>query len=340
MTVTCLSNLSLNYLNGFHELYEHKSVKSTLLAIAKIASYSNVILPVAALSIYFATKNIRGIKTRQILPDKDFYPSVQRQIQTREPENLSFVNIRAFEQKLRDFGLRDIPEQGEFDVIDTTNGQTVKAKLTVSNYGKNPYYKVFKAYVNDQEIGSARAYIYDCIGLGEHGRMAGRTVGRMRGAESDCKSDFYPYSFAWDPVSPKSYLELDRIDNFNERYKKTGTGLFQAAVEYSYSKGCMGYLKLNAVRDAHMFYIKMGMKDEFNTIPAKFQDPSAYKRGHDYGCERYVLYGDRILTISEKIKSSPVFVGSRENVLLLEEDDKYNLNSEWLEEYRDFFKSV
>lgn len=58
MKISQSFNMHASYLNGFQDVYKHKSVSSTLLGIIKILSYATVIFPLISLNSYFKYKKI------------------------------------------------------------------------------------------------------------------------------------------------------------------------------------------------------------------------------------------------------------------------------------------
>lgn len=109
----------------------------------------------------------------------------------------------------------------------------------------------------------------------------------------------------------KIYIQ-DLNSTASETYRGVGSLLMQAAMEYGYSKGCQGRVILDAVRDSHLFYYKLGMRTicrktdaKIAALPEKF--PGQERVYADFGSHIMHMPKEGRDVWKEKIKANPIF---------------------------------
>lgn len=134
-------------------------------------------------------------------------------------------------------------------------------------------------------------------------------------------SEYYSYSIigtlkTYGPdrnTSKWSKIYVVRVDNFvpDQNIKGIGTALMQAAVEYSFFKGCNGRLQLDAVRTSHIFHYKFGMRTGNSEVDNGIVELSARLQGkkprRDFGCHDMHLPEAAQLLWKERIRKQPIF---------------------------------
>ncbi len=137
------------------------------------------------------------------------------------------------------------------------------------------------------------------------------------GSENTCYgierwNSLYGYG-AETPEKTAKIVMTNLLSYKKEEYKGVGMALTQAAIEYSYMRGCEGRLLLDACWDSHVFYYKLGMRAKHGAtnqeivrrLQERAQGPVA-----DQDCGSHPMYMPQSARADwkEKIRANPIFL--------------------------------
>ena len=122
---------------------------------------------------------------------------------------------------------------------------------------------------------------------------------------------FYSYGGEKTPTNPNKILIESLHSHMGNQYSGIGRSLVQAAIEYSYAKGCDGRIFEEAVRNSPGFYYKLGMRTSSPETDAKIAQKLLESEGlrltKNLGSHMMYLYSEERSKWKDKIKTSPIF---------------------------------
>lgn len=109
-----------------------------------------------------------------------------------------------------------------------------------------------------------------------------------------------------------NHLVIQTIDSYARNfYRGVGAVLVQAVIEYGYSLGCEGRIQLEAVRNSHCFYYKLGMRTGWEEIDEHIGRVAQTLKGRevpqDIRAERMHMPQEAVDTWRKRIAASPIF---------------------------------
>ncbi|MES2122535.1 MAG: hypothetical protein V4492_07145 [Chlamydiota bacterium] len=109
-----------------------------------------------------------------------------------------------------------------------------------------------------------------------------------------------------------NHLVIQTIDSYARNfYRGVGTVLVQAAIEYGYSLGCEGRVQLEAVRNSHCFYYKLGMRTGWEEIDEQIEKLAQTLKNRevpkDFRAQRMHMPQEGIKMWRERISANPIF---------------------------------
>lgn len=143
-----------------------------------------------------------------------------------------------------------------------------KATVTSMQDRTNSVSLILKREFNEGLLTTYKTYtyvegVYTLVGaiaieffsINEHGNYEGEKTRKI--SES---SQLMRYGLDETAYKANKIFVEDLFSSHRQHLHGVGTALMQAAIEYSYSKGCDGRILLEASPAAHVFYFKLGMR--------------------------------------------------------------------------------
>ncbi len=184
------------------------------------------------------------------------------------------------------------------------NEMQIEIRISEGTYGR----KLFQAFnKNGQRIGHMGIDWLRTLDNGIYG-----SKNHTFGLEPYYSDGFYQNNTTNERFN---VIYIETIKTSFSDYKGVGTALIQAAMEYSYLKGCEGRLVTNTVNDAAPFYFKLGMRcqDAYRNNYIKTYITTAAEKGrtgHNFGSHYMSMTPVNIMQWKEKIREHPVFAAT------------------------------
>jgi hypothetical protein len=121
-----------------------------------------------------------------------------------------------------------------------------------------------------------------------------------------------PYFKYGTELEQANHLVIQTIDSYERNvYRGVGTALVQAVIKYGYSLGSEGRVQLEAVRNFHSFYYKLGMRTGWEEIDEQIKELAQTLKGREvpkeHRAQRMHMPQEGIDMWKERVLANPIF---------------------------------